>query len=566
MARGDSCLKIGIGVASETGMRRRNEDFVGAARPSPLTADRQGYALALADGMGGAKGGREAAETAVRLFLDGYYDKPESWGVRRAASAVLESVNSWIYATGRQETLAGMGTTFTGLVLRGRTAHMLHVGDSRLYRYSQGRLSRLSQDHCLDQPGLTHVLYRAVGLEEGLRLDYAGHPLALHDRFLICSDGVHGALDDDRIAEILARQQGPEETARALLTSAIEAGSQDNCSALVADILALPPADKAGLSQSLAVLPVFPLPKSGETIDGFRLEKILSDGRYTRLFVARDSQEGGRVVLKFPRPRAAAEDVFKSAFLREAWVSAQIKSPHVGHVIEPPPGRQSRLYVVMPFYAGETLEQRLSRTPRLGLEEGRSIAIKLCLALATLHRAGVIHRDIKPDNVILGTNGEVRLIDLGVVRVPGLEEPPGQDIPGTPSFMAPELFAGTAGDEASDIYALGATLFRAFTGHFPYGEIEPFAKPRFGKPRGLAKDRPDLPSWLDYALAKAMAPKAEDRFADATEMLHALESGPSAQSAALPRRRPLYQRDPLLFWQLVAILQGLILLWMLARH
>jgi len=566
MAEGGSSLKIGIGIASETGMRRRNEDFAGAARPSPLTIDRFGHALALADGMGGANGGREAAETTVRAFLDGYYDKPESWGVRRAASSVLVSLNGWVHALGRQGELAGMGCTFTGLILRGRTAHLLHVGDSRLYRLSQGRLARLTQDHCLDQPGLTHVLYRAIGLEEGLRVDYASHPLDLHDRFMICCDGVHGALSDAAIADILGRQLGPEETARALVTAAIEAGSQDNCTALVADILDLPPADRAGLSATLEALPILPLPKSGDQVDGFLLGKQLSDGHYTRLFIAEDLQQGGQLVLKFPRPRAAEEATFKSAFLREAWVSAQIRSPHVGHVLDLAPGRQSRLYVAMPFYDGETLEQRLKRAPKLGLEEGRAIAIKLCRALSALHRARVIHRDIKPENVMLGLAGEVRLIDLGVVRLPGLEEFGGSEIPGTPSFMAPELFEGQAGDEASDIYALGASLFRAFTGHFPHGEIEPFTKPRFGKPRSLAKDRPDLPAWLDYCLAKAMDNDPIHRFADATEMLQSLENGPAAQPERSGRPEPLYQRNPVMFWQIVSALLLLALLAVLLHR
>ncbi|HVI50492.1 MAG TPA: bifunctional protein-serine/threonine kinase/phosphatase [Candidatus Sulfotelmatobacter sp.] len=565
MIGGGSCLAIGIGIASETGMRRRNEDFAGAARPSPLTADRFGYALALADGMGGTQGGREAAETAVRGFLDGYYDKPQSWGVRRAASSVLESLNNWLHAVGRQGELAGMGCTFSGLVLRGRTAHVLHIGDSRLYRFSQGRLTLLTEDHCLKQPGLTHVLYRALGMEQGARLDYSCHPLELHDRFMICCDGVHGSLSDRRITDILARQLGPEETARALVTSAIEAGSQDNSTALVVDILALPPADRSGISHALAGLPIPPLPKSGDVVDGFLLGRQLSDGRYTRLFVAKDNQDGGPVVLKFPRPRAAADDVFKQAFLREAWVSAQIRSPHVGRVIELPAGRQSRLYAVMPLYEGETLEQRSARSPKIGLEEGRRIGVKLCQALAALHRAGVIHRDIKPDNVILCPDGDVKLIDLGVVRVPGLEEIGGDDIPGTPSFMAPEMFAGAAGDEASDLYALGASLFRAFTGHYPHGEIEPFSKPRFAKVRPLVKDRPDLPSWLDYTLGKAMALKPQERFADATEMLFALESGPAAQSADSSRRPSLYQRNPLLFWQATALVLVVLLLISLAR-
>jgi len=543
---------LGIGVASVTGERRRNEDFAGAARPSPLQQDRFGHAVALADGMGGAKGGREAAETAVRGFLDGYYDKPESWGVRRAAASVLEALNDWVHAYGRADPeLAGMGCTFTGLVLRGRSAHVLHVGDSRLYRFGDGRLTRLTDDHSLDQPGLHHVLYRALGLEPSLRLDYACHPLALHDRFLLCSDGIHGVLPDSHIADILGRRKGPEETARDLTAAALEQGSSDNATALVVDVLNLPPVDRAGLSMTLAALPVVPLPKSGDRVDGFLLGEMLSDGRYTRLFVATDELHGGSVVLKFPHPRSATEATYKAAFLREAWVAARVRSPWLGTAIELPPDRQSCLYTVMPYLRGETLEQRLSRRPPVSLEEGRGIAVQLCKAVAALHRAGIVHRDIKPDNVILGPDGQAKLIDLGVVRVPGLEDLAPEDIPGTPSYMAPELFAGEPGDVASDLFALGVTIFRAFTGHYPYGEVEPFTHPRFGKPRSLMALRPDLPAWLDYAVDRCLSVDPAHRFADAWELVHELENGP-AVSPPTRRRLPLYQRHPLQFWQVVS--------------
>ena len=182
-----------------------------------------------------------------------------------------------------------------------------------------------------------------------------------------------------------------------------------------------------------------------------------------------DEIEGGEVVLKFPKPQVAAVATYRAAFVREAWVGARVNSPWVGRVIELPPGRQTCLYTVMPLYQGELLETRLTRRPSLGLEEGRNIAIKLARAAAALHRAGIIHRDIKPDNVILEGGGSLKLIDLGVVRVPGLEDFPPEDIPGTPAYMAPEMFAGEPGNEATDIYALGVTMFRAFTGEFPYG-------------------------------------------------------------------------------------------------
>src|SRR5437660_8403840 len=111
-----------------------------------------------------------------------------------------------------------------------------------------------------------------------------------------------------------------------------------------------------------------------------------------------------------------------------------------------PTERKTRLYSVMPFYEGETLEQRLNRSPQLSLGEGIGIATKLARAVATLHRAGIIHRDIKPDNVILLARGGLRLVDLGVARVPLLEDFPAQDIPGTASDMATELFSGRPGD------------------------------------------------------------------------------------------------------------------------
>ena len=144
----------------------------------------------------------------------------------------------------------------------------------------------------------------------------------------------------------------------------------------------------------------------------------------------------------------------------------------MAQILEAPPGRQSCLYTVMPLYEGELLETRLTRRPAIGLEEGRAIAIGLARGVAALHRAGVIHRDIKPDNVILQGGGALKLIDLGVVRAPGWEDFPPEDIPGTPAYMAPEMFKGEAGDEATDIYALGVTMFRAFTGEYPYGNAD----------------------------------------------------------------------------------------------
>jgi len=544
-------LDVRIGVASETGRRPRNEDFAAAWIGTDRERSRFGIAAALADGIGGAKGGRVAAEVTVRGFLEGYPEKPETFGIRRAASEVLDSLNRWVASEARRSRdMEGMGCTFTGVVLCGRTLHALHVGDSRLYRLQDDRLTLLTEDHARGP-----LLYRAIGLEPTLRVDYAAHPLSPHDRYLLCSDGLHGALPDRRIAELLKQRAAPDETARALVEAALAAGSQDNVTALLLDVVGLPSADQASLDLALQPLPIIEAPRPGQIIDGMIMGEMLSDGRYSRLFRV----EGRDLVVKFPHPRIAADGTTKAAFLREAWIGAKLRSPWLGRVIEPAEGSASCLYSLMPFYAGETLERRIARKPLPDLEEGRAIGIKLGRALAALHRAGIIHRDVKPDNVLLLAEGGQKLVDFGVARVPGLEDFPPAEIPGTASYMAPELFEGQAGSESSDLFAYAVTLFRLFSGTYPYGEIEPFTHPRFARPASLAESRPDLPAWLDALLARALSADPEQRPGDMLEMVIALEEGPAA--APPPVKRSLYDRNPLLFWK---ILCGMLALGLIA--
>ena len=563
MATVETGVRASIGFASKTGPRKANEDFAGAVVGCELPEPRQEVVAAIADGIGGAKGGRIAAETAVRGFLDGFCDLPQTMEVQRAGARIVSALNGWINTMGRQDpNLSGMGCTLTALVLRGRVAHLLHVGDTRAYRLSGDRLTCLTTDHVRPDAGggRSHTLNRALGVETEVRLDYATQPIALHDRLLLCSDGVYGFLTDSSIADILRERSAPEDTAGALVTSALQSGSTDNCTALVLDVVTLPAVGSGDVNAAILQLPVIPVPIVGETVDGFVLSALISDGRYTRLFGAEDEVEGGTVALKFPKPQIASVAAYHAAFVREAWVGARVHNPWVGRVIEQPPGRQTCLYTIMPLYQGELLETRLSRSPALGLEEGRNIAIKLARAVAALHRAGIIHRDIKPDNVILEAGGSLKLVDLGVARVPGLEEFPPENIPGTQAYMAPEMFAGEAGNEATDLYALGVTMFRAFTGEFPYGNLDATNPPRRNRPRDLSALRPDLPAWMQSVLSRAITADPAQRFDDMSEFAFEMEAGPARAPAEIRRPRTLYERAPLQVWQGVAALLALALL------
>jgi serine/threonine protein kinase len=374
-------------------------------------------------------------------------------------------------------------------------------------------------------------------------------------------------LGEKRIAALLSERAAPEQTARDLVAAALAEQAHDNCTALVVDLLRLPAPSELDLEEDSSK-PIIAPPSSGEVLDHFELGAVLADGIYSRVFGARDRLGERDVVIKFPNEATAGEAIFRQAFVREAWVASRVRSPWVGEVIEPGQDRQSCLYTVVPFYPGETLERRLHRRPPIGFAEGLEIAVKLAKAVHALHRAGVIHRDIKPDNVILGPGGSLRLIDLGVARLPHAEDFPPAHAPGTPSYMAPELFGGAIGDERTDQYALGVTIYHAFSGGaYPYGEIEPFSQPRFGKASPLSRHRPDLPAWLERTLARATAVAPESRFADLLELIQELEHGLATGAPLHVRPRSLYERDPLLVWQAVAtVLAASFLLTLAAGH
>jgi serine/threonine protein kinase len=194
-----------------------------------------------------------------------------------------------------------------------------------------------------------------------------------------------------------------------------------------------------------------------------------------------------------------------------------VNSKWVADYLTLAPGRQSCLYIALPFYRGDTLEQRLSRQPPIGFAEGMSIALRLCEAVDDLNRLQTIHRDLKPENIVLPDQGGLRLLDLGLAYLPGIDDPDEERLGGTTRYMAPELFQGAPPDARSEVFSLGVTIYRMFSGgHFPFGQWEK---------QPLSRKRPDLPAWLGKCLGQALATDAALRFDNAASFAGALEAG-----------------------------------------
>ena len=543
-------LQVASGFSTCIGPRERNEDYVGVYLGSPEQRSLRGVIAAVADGVSAGRGSRVAAELAVRGFIEAYFGGLASRSVKQVAANAVTAINAWVHAQSRNDpNLAGMSTTFSALVLRGRTAHIVHVGDSRIYRLRKNKLDLLTDDHVLNAFEGRHVLTRSLGGQLFCSIDYSAEPLQVGDRFLICTDGVHSVINSQALATALRADTTPGQIARALTDAALAAGGQDNATAVVVDIASVAEPRLADIESMVGALPIGPPPKVGAVLDGLRMERLVADGVYTRVFKAVDLSRDASVLVKFPKEHVVGDAVMRQAFLRENWVASLVRSPYVGEGLE---RDRSQLYVAMVWYEGETLESRLNRQPPVSAKLGLAIAAQLIKGVAALHRAGVIHRDIKPDNIILLASGGIRLIDLGVSRAPHLDDFSEDVAPGTPNYMAPELYAGAPGDELSDLFAAGVTLFRMFTGNYPYAETDSRARPSFRRAASLAKLRPDLPSWLGPLLARAYAFHPQERPGDAIELLFELEQGQMRAGQPHLAPLPLYDRNPLLVWKAIS--------------
>ena len=551
-------LRVDVGHATQQGRRSRNEDFVGAAMPEGADLENKGMMLVVADGVGGHANGREAAEHSVRSLLADYYATPDTWRIARSLDTVLSATNRWLLAQARKaRDYAGMATTLTAFVLRGSRWHLAHVGDSRAYLLRDGQLLQLSEDHTWEHPELSNVLRRAIGLDQHLVVDHSDSELQLGDRFLLLTDGVWGTLGDQGIKQIALRHPDSQEAADALALDAIRGGSNDNCTALVARVLALP---EGNLRDSVATARKLPLPprlKPGQVLDGLTIQELLHESRLILLYrVTRPGSAGSppeTLVMKTLRPEADDPEAI-AALAHEEWLARRTVARCFPQVATH--AARAHLYYLMSWHEGQTLKQTLGRGHRFAPHEVAEMGIRLLKGVGQLHRLGIVHRDIKPDNLHLDSSSQLRILDLGVAASDG------QDFkeinnPGTPSYMAPELFDGAYASEQTDLYGCGVTLYELLTRKYPYGEIEAFQKPRFGSITPVTRYRPDVPGWLEAIILKACARDPKDRFETAEEFVLALERG-AHRPLTSPRRLPLVQRNPSKALKVVAVVSLLV--------
>lgn len=560
---GSKHLQVAVDHRSSAGRRPNNEDFAGAVTPEGDVLDAKGVLCAVADGVGGHARGEDASHHAVRSLLVDYYATPDTWSSEDALQTVIAAINRWLLGESRRtRERAGMATTLTVLLLRGRRYTLAHVGDSRAYLLRQGQLTQLTEDHTWPHPEFNNVLKRAVGLDESVQIDFSEGDLEPNDQFLLVTDGVWGTLSDDTLAQALSSGSSLED----LLERALKAGSEDNVTALSVKVVQL--GGETLRDQLLAnqARPVPPKLQVGDMIDGMRVDEVIHRSRVTLLYrVTRPGENGPEQLVMKTLRFDAADDESIRALIYEEWLTRRVIGPGFPEIRQHP-GRQF-LYYLMEWCEGETLKQRLERGHRFDPVEVTDLGIHLLKGIAKLHRLKIIHRDIKPDNLHRSKSGQLRILDLGVAASDN-ESFKEINNPGTPSYMAPELFHGGRAHESSDLYAVAVTLYQLLTRRYPFGEIEPFQKPVFTVATPPTRYRPEIPEWLENILLKGLAVRPEERFETAEEFLLALEYG-AHRPLASPRKIPLLQRRPNLVMGtllLISLFINVVLLIRLALH
>jgi serine/threonine protein phosphatase PrpC len=567
-------LRVTLGQHSRAGRKPINQDFHGAALPGEPHLSTKGIVVALADGIGSSHVSHIASAAAVRGFLDDYYCTAEAWTVRRAGQRVLAATNAWLHAQtlgsgARFDPDRGFVCTFSALVLKGREAHLLHVGDSRVCRLYPQALEQLSDDHRVRVSSVETYLGRALGAGPAVEIDYRSWPTEVGEVYVLATDGAYEHFDAaDVHAALRAHPLDFDAAAAHLVDTALDHGSTDNLTVQLLRIDALPDPEVSHLQSQREGLVLPPPLRPRMSFEGYTIVRELHASSRSHVHLAIDADSGQHVALKTPSVDLREDAGYLDRFLLEEWVARRLDSAHVlkpCHTDRP----RRHLYVAMEYVDGQTLAQWMADHPQPTLDAVRRLVEQAGRGLQAFHRKDMLHQDLRPENVMIDRTGTVKIIDFAAVHVAGLAELTGEpdalDMLGSLQYTAPEYFLGQGGTPQSDLFALAVITYQMLSGQLPYG----LQVTQLRTPRDLAQlryvplrtHRPDLPGWLDAVLRQALHPVATKRQQEVAEFLHDLRHpGPQFQS---DRPAPLIARNPVVFWQTLCVLLGLALIVLL---
>ena len=553
-------LTINLAQSSSKGIKERNEDFYGALIPQDSTLDSKGIACAIADGMGSCANAQEASEHCVKSFLNDYFSTPETWSVKTSGAKVLTAINNWLLSNGNKDQAHGMVTTFSAIVFKSTTAHLFHIGDSRIYRYRKSRnhidFECLTKDHRVWISNEKNYLSRAMGIDFHLDIDYRSVSIKKDDIFVMTTDGVHDYLHDAQLKKHLDSSCSIEMIADDIISHALEAGSHDNVTCQIIQLEQLPSQDPNEVYQQLTRLPFPPPMGPGMTIDGYEILGEIHASTTSQLYKVRDRESGELFMMKTPSVNYSDDPAYIERFYMEEWAGKRINSKHVLRIHELKRPRNF-LYFIMEYLEGKTLRQWIKENTFPDINQVTQLCHDIIQGLRAFHRMEMLHRDLKPENIMLTDDDGIKIIDFGSVKIAGIREistpVERMDLLGTKNYTAPEYLLGSEGSNRSDIFSLGVIVYEMLTGQLPYGD-------KLGRELNWKNSNkmnyisaivhnPMIPLWLDGALRKAVKIDSRQRYDTFSEFFFDL-THPNPDF--MKYSAPLLENNPALFWKILS--------------
>ena len=566
-------LRVHYGQATTAGLKAQNEDCLGIQIPQSDVLATKGMVVVVADGVSAAEAGKEASEFCVKSFINDYFSTPETWEVKTAAHRVLVSLNRWLFSKGQSlaDERRGYVAAMSAVIIKARSAHLFHVGDTRVYRYRAGDLEPLTQDHHTWVSAETCYLSRAMGMALNLDVDYRKTSVEPGDVLFFSTDGVHEHVQNSDIATALDDlETDPDTLCQQLVHQALANGSKDNLSCQMLRLEQLPVANAKDVYDELSRLPFPPELQVGMSLDGYRVEAVLHESPRSQLYLVADTGTGERMTMKTPSINFNDDAAYIERFIMEEWIGRRISNIHIVKALEKPRAPQC-LYYLMEHVEGKTLQQWMLENPSPEIGVVVNIVQQIVDGLRTLHRRETLHQDLKPDNIMIQADGVVKIIDLGSAWVAGIHETymPFERTPnlGTMKYSAPEYKLGRRPSTRSDQFALALIAYELFTG----GQGSAYGK-KFTDATTLralstldytpaAQHNPLVPSWVDGALKKALSINPEMRYEVLSEFVADLKK-PNVQLLE-SGNVPFIQQDPLRFWKCLSMLLAGTVVWLL---
>ncbi len=551
-----SNLKIVAGHSCLQGDKSSNDDCLGVRVPKEPELTTKGVVAVIADGVSVAEKGKEAAEICVQGFLNDYYDTPDAWTVKTASQKVLTSLNRWLYNLGQGYVNPNQGfvTTLSILVIKGNTAHIFHVGDSRICRLRDGRFEQLTHDHCARLSENHRQLTRAMGLDVKLDVDYRRENVRKGDLYCLSTDGMHEFVSIGQQKKLLVESNDLDETAASLNESAIEGGSNDNLTTLLVEVNELSEINEKEVYRFVSSLPYPPELSPGMVLDGYEVLRELKSSSRSQVYLVKDKELDEIFVMKTPSVNYEDDTAYLERFAMESWIGKRIDSVHVAKSIRVP-RRQRFLYNIFEYVEGPTLKRWIEENPKAEVKEVRRIVEQLVKGLRAMHRREMLHQDLKPENIVIHPERGAMIIDMGSSFVGGIDEInvgfQRDDILGTASYSAPEYRLGRKPTNKADMFSLGMIIYQMFTGKLPYNEA--FSNAQTVRDFSVLKYEPAyvhnplIPVWVDGVIQKMVQVNADLRYESFSELLYDLEH--PNKNFLLQENLPFLQKQSLGFWK-----------------